>query len=621
MKQTDTWWPRRHNPAWAGLLLRLVPLALIGACSGSVPGGEADGHGSTVLPPNTTYDPSTGQVLDDQGNVVGVVDQTGGEFEPLVPATGVTGGAEGPVTEGVAGTTPPPAGESGSGSTAVDFVEPEPGAVELPARTWRLTHEQYRRSVSALVGLEPDVSAFVPDTASVFFENFSSTGFVRVDLANSYFEAAKAISQQLSEAQLAALTSCNLAPNCVDTFIEELASKAFRRPVRAEEVVAYRDIFDTALAAGDSTNGYRAVVQGVLNSPLFLYRTEIGSEASEGSERFDLTDYEVATLLSYSLLGGPPTDELWEAAEMGELTQADTLAAHVQQLLDNPQAREQLSSFLGQWLEIQHLDDVEKFAEVFPGFEAAKPWMNEEAKAFFEQSAGPTSRFSQLLLDPVPSVDPVLDAFYRSDPSAPASPTRIGVLGLGSVLASHAKAYLTSPTMRGTFVRRRMFCQEITLPPGFNPPPLSETESLGVAKTTRDLYERHQTDPSCSVCHRLTDGIGFSLEEFDGAGRFRTLDTTQGLAELIDSAAVLTDTDVDRPINNHVDLAQALSESELVRQCLATQAFRFYFGQHESSQGQPPILEAHRALRQGGTLGDLLAGVLSTQSTFSRVRE
>src|SRR5690606_28060660 len=115
-------------------------------------------------------------------------------------------------------------------------------------------------------------------------------------------------------------------------------------------------------AAGDSTNGYRAVVQGVLNSPLFLYRTEIGSEASEGSERFDLTDYEVATLLSYSLLGGPPTDELWEAAEMGELTQADTLAAHVQQLLDNPHAREQLSSFLGQWLEIQHLDDVEKFA-------------------------------------------------------------------------------------------------------------------------------------------------------------------------------------------------------------------------------------------------------------------
>lgn len=615
MKRMDTWRRQPRKQTWAFWGSRLAPLALLAACSGSVPISETDGLEPGTLPPNTSYDPTTGQVLDDQGNVVGVIDPSG-TLEP-VPAPGSAVASNGASSGDEA---PPTADQGGSGSSS-EFVEPQAAAPELPARTWRLTHEQYRRSVAQLVGIEPDVSGFVPDAAGVFFDNFSSTGFVRVDLANGYFEAARATAQQLTEPQLSALTSCDLAPACAERFIEEFATRAFRRPAQAEEVATYREIYDTALATGDPLDGFRAVVHGVLNSPLFLYRTEIGPTGSEGSERFELTDYEVASLISYSLLDAPPTDGLLQAAARGELTQTDDLAEQVRQLLSDPRAQSQLSSFLTQWLEVQHFSDVEKFAEVFPGFEAVKPRMLEETRAFFEQSARPSSRFSQLLLDPVPAVDSALDAFYLSDPSAPANPTRLGVLALGSVLASHAKAYLTSPTLRGTFVRRRMFCQEITLPPGFTPPPLSETEELGIAKTTRELYERHQTDPSCSVCHRLTDDIGFSLEEFDGAGRLRTLDTTQGLAEPIDSTAMLTDTDVDRPIEDHMDLAQALSESELVRQCFAIQAFRFYFGQHESSAGQPAILEAHRALRRGGTLGELMVGVLSTPSTFSRIRE
>jgi hypothetical protein len=247
--------------------------------------------------------------------------------------------------------------------------------------------------------------------------------------------------------------------------------------------------------------------------------------------------------------------------------------------------------------------------------------MGQELDIFLAQSATSSQGLAALLLDPVPSVSPTLDAFYYSDPSAPDVATRAGVIALGTVMASHAKSYLTSPTLRGLFIRSRFFCQEITLPPGFTPPPLSETEVLGVAQTTRELYERHLTDPGCSNCHRLTDNLGFALEAFDGAGRFRTLDTTQGASVALDTAADLTDSDVNRPLTSAADLSQALSESAQVKACFARQAFRFYFGQVEATESLPAIAAGTSRLTAQDALGELLAGLVSTENTLVRQRE
>jgi hypothetical protein len=214
-----------------------------------------------------------------------------------------------------------------------------------------------------------------------------------------------------------------------------------------------------------------------------------------------------------------------------------------------------------------------------------------------------------------------LDAFYKSDSSAPADLTRTGILGLGTVLSSHAKAYLTSPTLRGNFIRSRLFCQVITLPEGFTPPPLTAAQNKQLAKTTRELYITHLIAPTCATCHRQIDNLGFAMEGFDGAGRARTVDNSLGAAAPIDTMSKLTDSDVNRSLANVAELAKALSESEMVRACLATQAFRFYFGQPELSRGLPAILAAHQALSQTGKIGDTFSALFGTDSTLARARE
>jgi hypothetical protein len=163
-------------------------------------------------------------------------------------------------------------------------------------------------------------------------------------------------------------------------------------------------------------------------------------------------------------------------------------------------------------------------------------------------------------------------------------------------------------------------CQNITLP-AINIPALSETEDKGQARSTRELYEMHAKDVVCAGCHSLTDPIGFALENFDGAGRYRTLDTTQGDSVPIDAVAKLIDTDVNRMLTGPGDLATALSESELVRQCVSVQAFRYYFGQAETSLGLAPIVGDHAALQQSSVLGDLVTALWSTDATFQRRRE
>lgn len=502
--------------------------------------------------------------------------------------------------------------------------EPVGADEKLVARTFRLTHAQYSASVLDLLGVEPDLSNFAPESGNGMFENLASTSFVRVDLAVNYYDVARSLALDLPVAQLAQLTSCDLSIPCRDAFIAELAGRAFRSPVPPEVAARLAAIFELALAESDAVTAYRALVTAILNSPLFLYRKEIGpdpggTEPGANEASVQLTAHQLAEFLSFSLLDGPPPVWLREQAQTGELN-ADTLADAVSRLSEEPAFAKQFTEFLRQWAEVTHFDTVEK-SDTFPGFAEVKPWFEQEAAAFFSKNATATASLQHLLLDPVPSVDPSLDDFYYSDPSAPATAERLGVLGLGTVLASHAKTYLSSPTLRGTFVRKRFFCQTISLPEGFTPPPISETEVLGQARSTRELYELHFADVTCTQCHRKTDNIGFALEAFDGAGRFRTRDTTQGADVPLNLETQLTDSDVDRGLSGPRDLSQALSESAEVKDCFTRQAFRFYFGHIESSLEVAAITSGQAALREVDQLQGMLEALLSSPTTFERSRE
>lgn len=544
----------------------------VGAMPSAAAGLGAGGAGSVVLPPGATTN-GTGQVVDENGNVI-----------------------------------------------SRPYTTPPADSTPIPARAWLLTHDQYAASVANFLGTAPDVSAFAPLVNAGQFANFSNAGFVRVDLAGDYADAAASAVAALSDVQLAALVPSGMVDAAsFDAFLAASIRRAFRRPAAPTDVARYRALFDTAAAAGDVALGYRAVLETLFTSPYFLYRMEIGPAGQEALPTFQLTDHELASFLSYSLLDAPPTTALSSAADAGQLSAPATLQTAVQSLLADPRAQVQFTSFLSEWLEVASFDAVEKFEATFPGFAQVQDAMQLELDAFLSQNGSLSSgSLASLLTASVPAVDPGLTAFYASDPSAPPGPAnRVGLLALGAVLAHHAKPQLTSPTLRGLFVRHRMFCQKIELPPDLDPPPLSDTEERARPTTTRELYELHAADPLCASCHKLVDPIGFNLEAYDGAGRIRTAEN----GEPLQTTASLVNTDVDREIDTPQQLAAALAQSTWVRECLAIQAYRFYYGGEESSRGAGPITAAVAASGAEGRAGELVAALLSGVAGMQRSRE
>jgi hypothetical protein len=503
------------------------------------------------------------------------------------------------------------------------YDEPEALAAELPARTFLLSHAEYAASAEALLGTPVDTSDFEPELDNGIFRHMSSSGLVRPELLAEYYDKARTVTDALDADDLVALVPAHeLTTDAKPGFVEQSVARAFRRPATSAELAAYGSLFDLAAGDGDLPLAFRSVLRALLTSPSFLYRTELG--ASDADDDFSLTGYEVASLLSYGLEGRPPSAELLEAAENGELTEPDRLSEHVQRLVSGKAARGSLTAFASEWLELDAFEvagppgaapNPEKDPAIFPGFEAVRGDMQGEAFDFLGRHAAFDATLDELLTADVPEAAGALGAFYRSDPSATSGGERHGVLALGAVLSLGAHETRGSPTERGLFVRERLLCQTVH-PPSRPPPALGSTRAEAGAKTTRELYEHHASQAACAGCHALLDDIGFTLESFDGAGRARTVEN--GVP--IDTSGDLSGTDRDRSLADHAELARALADSEWVRECVATQAFRYYFGELEAGRGAPPIQAARRALA-GGSFGDALVALWSTPSTYRRRRE
>jgi hypothetical protein len=560
----------------------------------------------------------------------------GGGTGPNIDVEGGSAGASGESTKGASagegssrGGSSARAGTGGTSDpgspreTGEPYGEPEALPAELPARTFLLSHAEYAASAKALLEKSIDTSDFEPELDNGIYRHMSSSGLVRTELLAEYYDKARTVTDTLDADELEGLVpEHRLTTDAKPRFVEQSVARAFRRPATGAELEAYGALFDLAASEGDVALGFRSVLRALLTAPSFLYRTELGP--ADAGDDFSLTDYEVASLLAFGLEGRPPSAALLEAADNGELTDPERLLPHVRALAKGQIARASLPAFATEWLELDTFEVVgspgappnpEKDPLSFPGFDDVRGDMQSEALDFVASHAGFGATLDELLTGAVPEPAGALGAFYRSDPSATSGGERHGVLALGAVLSLDAHETRGSPTKRGLFVRERLLCQAVH-PPNRPPPALGSTQAEAAAKTTRQLYASHASQAACAGCHALLDDIGFTLESFDGAGRFRTVEN--GVP--VDTTGELSGTDRDRSLADHAELASALADSEWVRECVATQAFRYYFGELETGRGAPPIQAARRALA-GGTFGDALVALWSTASTYRRRRE
>jgi hypothetical protein len=442
----------------------------------------------------------------------------------------------------------------------------------------RLTRLEYDNSLRDLLGVDLSLSRDFSDDERV--GAFPSNNFTPIS-ESEYGQYATAAATAATKAvqRLPQLLPCAASPSnegeCALQFIRQFGRRAYRRPLDDGEVARYEALFKTGRTGGDFGAGIELVVQGMLESPHFLYLVE-----GPGP----LTQHQLAARLSYFLWNAPPDPQLAGLADGGNLRTVEVLRQQAQRLLADPRAQEMIDDFHTRWLSLDHIDMVEKDPAVFPEFEALKPALHEELRRFVGYVLGEGGgRLETLFTSPITFANGPLAKLYGAKVTGPADawqkidldPTqRGGVLTQAAFLATHGHEG-SAPVFRGMAIREQLLCVDLPPPPpgaDANLPPRSAT------KTTRQRLEQHRVAPDCASCHRLMDVLGFSFESYDDVGRFRT--TENGIK--VDDTGELIGTDVDGPVKGALELGKRLAKSQQVQRCLVNNWFRYALGRMET---------------------------------------
>lgn len=320
----------------------------------------------------------------------------------------------------------------------------------------------------------------------------------------------------------------------------EFASRAWRRPLTEKEKLGLRAFYDKTLSDDpDHRKAIRALITRILVAPQFLYRVEqIGDASPVKTISFNadvkpLSNWEMASRLSFFLWASIPDDELRRAASAGELTDPQGIQRQVKRMLADPKARRLATEFFGQWLGFYHFDqhkgvDTSRFTEFTDDVKEA---MYEEAVSFFEHVIRKDRPLRELLVADYTFLNKDLAKFYGVTKEVKATERpelvegvqafhRGGMLRLGAVLTATSAPLRTSPVKRGDWILRRILGTP-TPPPPADAGSLPADDKLFGGLSLKAKLEQHKRNTTCANCHTRIDPLGFSLERYDPTGRWR----------------------------------------------------------------------------------------------------
>jgi Protein of unknown function (DUF1592)/Protein of unknown function (DUF1588)/Protein of unknown function (DUF1587)/Protein of unknown function (DUF1585)/Protein of unknown function (DUF1595)/Planctomycete cytochrome C len=315
--------------------------------------------------------------------------------------------------------------------------------------------------------------------------------------------------------------------DCARQVIARFAERAFRRPVPPDELERVLRIFRLAHDRGESyERGVQVALTSVLASPRFLFLVE----PEESREDRPLSEFELASRLSYFLWSSMPDADLFREASEGTLRR--NLRRQVVRMLDDPRSDRFVENFAGQWLQLRRLGGVTPDKDLFPGFdEKLRNSMRRETEHYFAYILRDNRSVLELLDANYTFVNAALARHYGIEGVTGdhfrlvtlADGRRGGVLTQASVLTLTSNPNRTSPVKRGQWVLQQLLG---TPPPP--PPPdvakLDESQNAAEAASLRERMEVHRSDPQCASCHQQMDPLGFALENFDAVGRWRSMD-------------------------------------------------------------------------------------------------
>ena len=320
---------------------------------------------------------------------------------------------------------------------------------------------------------------------------------------------------------------------CARADLANLARRAYRRPVTNQEVDGLTRFVKMARQQGDSfEQGMQVAVAAILVSPHFLFRIERDRNPTNPEAAHDLSDFELATRLSYFLWSSMPDDELLHLAAKKKLRIPTILQAQIHRMLADRKAKALVENFGGQWLQLRNLDSVKPDPDRFPMFtEALRRDMQRETQLFFESILREDRSILEFLDADYTFLNGRLAAFYGIPRVGGSDFQRVqlspeyhrgGVLTQAAILTVSSYPNRTSPVIRGKWILEN-FLNAAPPPPPPNVPNLDE-KAIGSTGSLRQQLERHRTNPVCNGCHARMDPLGFGLENYDATGRWRTED-------------------------------------------------------------------------------------------------
>lgn len=504
---------------------------------------------------------------------------------------------------------PVPGDDDGDGIP--DTLIPGPTSIK------RLTASQYFRSLEYLTGVSIPEQPLEHDTPSNGFTSIGNArGTVSARGVEQYESTAYAVAQHVlaSTAAREQLVSCDpSASGCYATFLNEFAPRVWRRPVAESELTQYIAVAEQASTTlGDPWAGIEFAFAGLIQSPNFLYRRELGDGPAANSPTIDggthFSDYEMASRVSFALCDRTPDDELLRAAAAGELTVDATLRAQVERLAGSEECGVRATAaLLDAVFDLEALEEMAKDSEEFPLFTET---LGHELRESFQetvrawaQSDVPYPEF--FTRNDIALNNETAGVYGESPPDdievVETDAGRSGLLTHPAMLARQAHLDASSATRRGKFVRVSLLCATIPEPPadvGELPEPSPD------APTARDRLANHAAG-ACAGCHSVMDPIGLALENFDGIGAFRTHEN----GALIDPSGQLDGVAFD----DASGLGSALSAHDDLLACLVRNFYRYASGHVETPGETRSIALVEAELSERALLRTLLVELMMSE--------
>ncbi len=399
------------------------------------------------------------------------------------------------------------------------------------------------------------------------------------------------------------------------------AERAWRRPLSATERQRLRTFYESLRQNGEMAHGpaLRLLLVRVLAAPAFLYRAEAPPPSPAAAP---LTDWELASRLSYFVWSSIPDDELRRAAAEGRLHEPAALAEQARRMVRDPKVRRLAAEFFGQWLGFYRFDKHRGIdAGRFPEFtDALKRSMHEEAVSFFAYIVRQDRPISEMLFADYTFADGQLARHYGLPASEALQAEKVegvgplhrgGLLRLGAVLTVTSAPLRTSPVKRGDWILRRVLGTPV-------PPPPADAGSIAAddvqadGQTLRQRLEAHRREASCVNCHSRMDPLGFALEHYDPVGRWRQQYRDD---QPIDASGVLNDGVEISGTQGLLDYLKGRQQQ--FHNVLSSRLLGYALGRAELASDRPLLKEMTDEVGTGGKFADLVAKiVLSRQFRY-----